>query len=183
MTDVMLDLETWGTEPGCAIRSIGAVAFDPGLSAAPNETFYVNISDASCERVGLIKDAATIAWWEQHLDAALALQFEQVPLYIAAMAFCGWWRSVEGKCVWSHGANFDEPVWRVASKAVGVSVPWNYRDVRDTRTLYALSGFDPKSVPAVGTLHNARDDAVTQALAVQAAFRKVKSVLQAGESA
>ena len=26
---VMLDLETWGTEPGCDIRSIGACVFDP----------------------------------------------------------------------------------------------------------------------------------------------------------
>lgn len=26
---VMLDLETWGTRPGCDIRSIGAVVFDP----------------------------------------------------------------------------------------------------------------------------------------------------------
>jgi len=26
---VMLDLETWGTEPGCDIRSIGAVVFNP----------------------------------------------------------------------------------------------------------------------------------------------------------
>lgn len=32
MTDtihIMLDLETWGTEPGCDIRSIGACIFDP----------------------------------------------------------------------------------------------------------------------------------------------------------
>ena len=29
MSDVMLDLETWGTRPGCAIRSIGACVFNP----------------------------------------------------------------------------------------------------------------------------------------------------------
>lgn len=29
MIHVMLDLETWGTEPGCDIRSIGACVFDP----------------------------------------------------------------------------------------------------------------------------------------------------------
>lgn len=29
MTHIMLDLETWGKRPGCDIRSIGAVVFDP----------------------------------------------------------------------------------------------------------------------------------------------------------
>lgn len=29
MIHIMLDLETWGTEPGCDIRSIGACVFDP----------------------------------------------------------------------------------------------------------------------------------------------------------
>lgn len=29
VVSVMLDLETWGTEPGCDIRSIGACVFDP----------------------------------------------------------------------------------------------------------------------------------------------------------
>lgn len=29
MIHIMLDLETWGTRPGCDIRSIGACVFDP----------------------------------------------------------------------------------------------------------------------------------------------------------
>lgn len=51
--DVMLDLETWGTSPGCDIRSIGACVFDPvsGEVAGPDgacgvingvdQTFYL----------------------------------------------------------------------------------------------------------------------------------------------
>lgn len=49
-THVMLDLETWGTEPGCDIRSIGACVFDPSTGyvaepghgvAKPNALFDV----------------------------------------------------------------------------------------------------------------------------------------------
>lgn len=32
---IMIDLETWGTEPGCDIRSIGAVVFDPLTGKIP----------------------------------------------------------------------------------------------------------------------------------------------------
>lgn len=40
VTHVMLDLETWGKRPGCDIRSIGAVVFDPhtGDVSIPCET-------------------------------------------------------------------------------------------------------------------------------------------------
>ena len=42
--DVMVDLETWGTKPGCAIISIGAVSFGPdGLG----EEFYTAL-DRDC---------------------------------------------------------------------------------------------------------------------------------------
>jgi hypothetical protein len=50
---VMLDLETWGTEPGCDLRSIGACVFDPltgevagadgqcGVISGVDTTFYL----------------------------------------------------------------------------------------------------------------------------------------------
>lgn len=40
---VSVDLETWGTEPGCDIRSIGAVLFDPdnGVVPEPDESVSV----------------------------------------------------------------------------------------------------------------------------------------------
>jgi len=36
---VMFDLETWGTTPGSALRSIGAVEFDP-MGKDIGRTFY-----------------------------------------------------------------------------------------------------------------------------------------------
>ena len=44
MTHIMVDLETWGTAPGCDIRSIGAVVFDP-VAGTLGATFYVNVEN------------------------------------------------------------------------------------------------------------------------------------------
>lgn len=42
MLHVMIDLETWGTKPGCDIRSIGAVVFDPltGMLGNDPESYF-----------------------------------------------------------------------------------------------------------------------------------------------
>lgn len=61
MTAVMLDLETWGTAPGSALRSIGACTFIPATGETP-QTFYRNITRASCEAVGLAVDPETVKW-------------------------------------------------------------------------------------------------------------------------
>ena len=45
MAHVMVDLETWGTHAGAAIRSIGACMFDP-VKGTIEQTFYMNITDA-----------------------------------------------------------------------------------------------------------------------------------------
>lgn len=60
---IMLDLETLGTQPGCAILSIGAVAFSPEAGAiASTEPFYVEISlESTLPRFGV--EAGTLRWW------------------------------------------------------------------------------------------------------------------------
>src|SRR5688572_29962905 len=62
--DVMLDLETLGTRPGCAILSIGAVAFDRHTGALGPE-FYMVVNRKSCEAKGLTQDQSTLDWWSR----------------------------------------------------------------------------------------------------------------------
>lgn len=61
--NLMIDLETWGTEPGCDIRSIGAVVFDPltgkiGVSSgdklgniATDKIFYIACDNPSAPMI------------------------------------------------------------------------------------------------------------------------------------
>lgn len=172
MTHIMLDLETWGTRPGCAIRSIGAVAFDPNGGPIFKPAFYQNVS---CYMVPLSVDPKTAQWWsEQSAEARAALECNQITLPRAVNLFAEWWLHVGATAVWCHGAGFDAPIYEAAAHAVGLTVPWDYRAVRDTRTLYMLANFDPKSVPHHGVEHDALDDAINQATCVQLAASLIR---------
>lgn len=176
MTDIMLDLETWGTRPGCAIRSIGAVVFDPNGSTLGSE-FYCNISDMSCELAGLTMDATTIAWWARQSKAAQdALLVDQQPLNDALWSFANWWQTMGGERIWSHGANFDQPILEAAFVVCGFpGAPWSFWNSRCSRTLFDIAQLDTRAsgVHRTGTHHNALDDAKFQALCAQAAIKRL----------
>lgn len=169
--DAMLDLETWGTAQGCAIRSIGAVAFDPtGDGVGP--TFYSNIDDRSCWFAGLTVDPKTVRWWKDQPAAANeALQIDKRPLQLVVDAFHKWFAAHRLQRVWCQGANFDAPIWEAAARAVNQFVPWKFWNIRDTRTAYELAGFDPALILREGTHHNALDDCLHQVKCVQASYR------------
>lgn len=159
---VMLDLETMGTRPGCVVRSIGAVAFH--LTGEILDEFYCNIDWASCVLAGLTVDNKTVEWWARQSEHARAsLDRDAIPLLEACRAFHAWCRKVGLTRVWGHGANFDPPVWEAACLAAGVSVPWKYSQVRDTRTMFDLCGYDFSGFAREGTHHHALDDARNQA--------------------
>lgn len=173
---VMLDLETWGTHPGSALRSIGAVQFDlNGSDLGP--VFYRNIDQESCLLAGLTVDAQTVSWWQrQSPEAVAALENDQGPLNEAVTAFDLWFLGHRAKYIWCHGANFDEPLWSAACRALGRRrVPWKYYDTRCTRTLFAIADFDMRSIPREGVAHDALADAIHQARCVQKAVAKLRA--------
>jgi hypothetical protein len=144
---VMVDLETWGTAPGCAIRSIGAVEFCP-VTGKLGDEFYATITDASCTEAGLKRESGD-----------------------ALTRFKRFWGDCEGDFFWSQGANFDEPILGWAMRAVAIRPPWKFAHARDTRTAYHMGmsfgkNYDPYSIKRAGTYHNALDDAKHQARCV-----------------
>jgi hypothetical protein len=172
---VMLDLETWGTRPGSALRSIGAVSFTLG-SDISGGFFYRNIDRRSCEDVGLSFEPATVEWWsKQAPEAQEALLIDPQPLSAVVDEFQSWWRAHGAQWVWCQGGNFDEPLWSDACRACGRSAPWKYWNARCTRTIYHLAGFDPRTLAREGTHHNALDDALFQVRCVQESYRRLTS--------
>lgn len=171
VTDVMIDLETMGNRPGCAIRSIGACAFDP-VSGATWRHFKVNIEPDSCARLELHEDPDTRAWWaNQSAEAQAAFEVDPVSIESAFYQLIKAFPWLKSTRVWCHGANFDDPILKVAfHRAVGDHcVPWSFYNVRCTRTLYALAGIKPDR--SVGVHHDALDDAIAQAKAVAQALK------------
>ncbi len=168
---VMIDLETWGTLPGSALRSIGAVTFSPYGEPHDEKTFYSNINRISCEDAKLLINRDTEIWWsQQSLDAQSRLLDNCRSLRDVVHDFAKWWQSVSGTYVWSNGANFDEVLWRVAAERVDHGTPWKYWNVRDTRTCWHLARLNHKSVPFSGVQHDAIADARHQAMCVTKAY-------------
>lgn len=171
---VMLDIETWGKRAGCALRSVGAVMFDP-RSDHLGPTFYANVLEREQQEYGLHMDAETERWWsEQSQEAQAPLLVEQRPLSHVIADFNEWYHARHPEAIWSHGAAFDLPIYEAAAHACGRQAPWGYRDARDTRTLFELvGGLRHDAIPFEGTKHHALDDARHQARLVQLAYTRL----------
>jgi len=182
MKNIMLDLETMGTESNAAIVAIGACEFDPhgtGLFAGYGTQFYVRVSLESSMAAGLTVSAGTILWWLQQSEAARKETFEGSVegLKYAIERFEQFVGNISryqprDVAVWGNGATFDNVIIRSAFKAVGLPVPWSFRNDKCYRTIKNLVPAD-KLPPweRTGTAHNALSDAITQALYLQKCYR------------
>lgn len=150
-----------------------------GLTDAEME----NLDDGERD-FGLRRDPKTAEWWSSQSKAARAAFTSPFPLNVALNAFANWLKRIieeDGGPVriWSHGAAFDGPILEAAYIAIGGKAPWHYRSLRDTRTLFDAAGIIDHSeflklYPGpMGIPHHALDDAVSQALAVNVAWRRI----------
>lgn len=176
MTDLMIDIETMGSRPGSVIASIGAQVFDLNKRELVGDGgFYIVVDMNDAQKQGLRIDAKTVAWWLKQSEAArqaLLAPGEALSTALGRLTH----HSYSHDCVnvWSHGAGFDLVLLDSAYFACGLEAPWRYPAARDTRTLYALAGVNPKEFfEPNATAHNALDDARAQAKAVIAAYDKL----------
>lgn len=173
---VMVDIETLGQEPGCVILSIAAVKFSPASAEEikPNRenSFYTQIDVVdSAGRLGFKICPETLIWWlrESNGDLSGAVQ-GKTALFPALSSFADWFKYVDGKYFWCHGAPFDEPILRETMKRMSVPVPWGRREVRDTRTMYHLAGVQGSREESEKN-HNPVDDCLFQIKTVQQAYQ------------
>ncbi|MGI0134541.1 MAG: 3'-5' exonuclease [Candidatus Micrarchaeaceae archaeon] len=166
---VMIDMETMSTEPDAALLSLGGVLFDPHGESV-KDTFYGNVELQSCLDAGLRANAGTFYWWLTRSEfARTAVLGDRVPLCRALSDFTDWFRKSGASRIWSHGATFDIVVLERAYRALHLGPPYDFRDARDTRTLYDLAGLQYSK--SEDTAHEALADAIRQAAFVQSAYR------------
>lgn len=176
MQHIMIDIETLGSRPGSVIASIGAVAFDPVAGTIDDGGFQVCVDIVDAQRRGLRIDAATVSWWFKQVAEARAALTATQPLSLedALNRLRFYWVDKAARFPWSHGVGFDIVLLDSGYVACGTKAPWDFWNARDTRTIYALAGINPKDFFEPGaTAHNALDDARAQARAVIAAYVKL----------
>lgn len=167
----MFDCETLDTKPSAVILSLGAVKFDPrqkGIDPdAPRLNLRISIDDQSA--IGRTTSDATLEWWGQQSKEAQDAAFSdegRISLEDAIDQFHKFvWNSER---IWSQGS-FDVNIMEHLYTALSKPYSWQYWQVRDSRTLFDfVDGEMDRSKH-----HNALEDAIAQAEAVQRALRKI----------
>lgn len=170
MPHMMIDLETLSTKNNAVITQIAAVVFEPNeIDILFTYEAYPDLNT----QLGMNRhiDIDTIRWWLKQSEEA-RLNFDRVtsPLHKVCSEFCQTflWEEIEG--IWSHGSIFDIVILEDFMKDCGFKIPWDFRKVRDTRTLFSLI---PTEMEKATVKHSAIGDAMAQALTVQKAYAKL----------
>jgi len=173
--NVMLDLETLGTAPGCVIVSIGAVFFNPEAGTVNDmNTFYRSLDIDSCLRTGLTVDGGTLKWWMAQSDQVRGevKSTEGPGLSEVLHDFYAWVLghhsspTVKQVLMWGKGPAFDCAILRAAYEKANCSrwLPWEPdRGNRCHRTLVKMFPEIPEPDRGGNTAHNALGDAIHQA--------------------
>jgi len=178
MRDIMIDLETFGTDPNAAIVQIGACEFDR-TTGDIGRVFKCNITPSSSQSLGLTVDADTVLWWlKQSPEAQASITEAGKDIKTVLAEFNTFVASIVPNRnevrIWSH-ATFDFVILTNAFNKAGIKPNFSHRGARDLRTItdlgkeeYWKPGYDQR----VGVHHDALADCVFQvAYAVKAISR------------
>lgn len=176
---IMLDLETLGKGGNAVISQIGGCIFQPCAKEWNVGSFQYYIDPQSCIDVGMKMDWDTIQWWLKQSEEARAGFQGTTMSIVEALGILkqASWSTMRG--VWSHGACFDIPILENAFKLCGQKTPWNFKTVRDTRTLFWLTN---PVWPDNPVKHSAKHDAIAQAGAVVNGLRSIGAAVVTEEA-
>lgn len=173
MTSIMIDLETLGTRPECVLLTLGAVKFDEYELGSFGDSLYFRVDVDEQITIGREVQEDTLAWWMKQPDDVrdealgehdrinLASMYKQLNKFVAGV-----------DNIWCQGPVFDIVILENLYRQMGWPVPWQFWQIRDSRTLFGTHG-DPRVKGKVG-LHNALEDSISQARGVQQVYHALK---------
>jgi hypothetical protein len=168
---LMVDMETMSVTPDAVILTLGAVHFNP-YGNGYGDKIYFRISIDDQDALGRQIDQSTLDWWARQDPAIMEEAFspnDRIPLTEAMDRFHKFAWGCDA--FWSHGSTFDLVMIENLLRQMGRPLPWNYWQLRDTRTLFDL-GVDPEM--PTGSKHDALQDAIRQSVGVQNVYAKLK---------
>lgn len=174
MPDVMVDIETLGISPESVILSIAAVRFEPfevtkDLGSLEAIQILIDV-DTQVDNYKRMIDDSTVEWWTKQDAAVKEVIFSEsgrvdLPEALKQLSkFC--WNKM-GR-LWAQGPSFDCVLLEHAYRQTGVPRPWQYYQVRDSRTLLDLVEVKQESVT-----HDSIEDCRRQISGVQQALNKL----------
>ena len=173
MSSIMLDLESLGTRPDCAILTLGAVKFDEYTPGSFGDSLYFRIDVDEQLALGREVQEDTLKWWASQAEDVREEAFgtegrvSLETMYKDLNRFC-----VGVENIWCQGPAFDIVILENIYRQMGWPTPWQFWQIRDSRTLFGVHG-DPREKGKAG-LHNALEDCISQAQGVQAIYHALK---------
>jgi len=172
-THGMIDLETLGVEPDSVVITLGAIKFDSYSDTEPHDGLYLRCDiEEQSEKYNRSIDDNTLAWWgrqEQNIqDEAFGDHENRVNMDTLTKAINKWCVGLDQ--LWCQGPLFDYAILQNLYKQVGKPCPWNYWQIRDSRTLFSMMPSDPRKA-IQEEAHNALADCYYQAKCVQSTFK------------
>lgn len=169
----MIDLETLSTRPNAVILSLGAVKFDPfseRIDAENGLDMRVDVDQQT--QLGRDVQESTLEWWSRQpaevRDDALS-DHGRIDLNSFVKNLNRFLVGVDN--IWCQGPVFDIVILENLYAQLEQPVPWQYWQIRDSRTLFGVHG-DPRD-RLRNLAHNALMDCVYQAIGVQQIFQRL----------
>lgn len=182
---ISLDIETFGTKPGCKIIEIGMAR----MFTESRNTFTIPIDSSDEAQPGLVEDIDTVVWWATqsiprpdtlakglNLRNALEFMYDWIIQEVLDSNLEGTvneTEAIKSVYIWAKSPSFDCAILKYAFEIAGVKVPWIFRNERDVRTAIAMSNYYEYLIDFIGTPHIALDDAVHQAKIVEECYRRL----------
>ena len=181
--DIIIDIETLGTIPGCPVIEIGACAVDThtgeifsGFTVRVNSGIALDVATATGLGTDPYADpesdfAKTCKWWMEDAERAEVLAAIMAPgdgLEHIGDALHGFRAWMMGHMlyparvrVWANGPSFDIAIIGEACRANNIERPWTCRQERCVRTALDLAGHERGSIGWAedGPRHRALPDA------------------------
>ena len=172
MIHAMIDLETLSTNPNATILTVGGVKFNPYTSEEPAQGMYFRADVNSQTGMGRDVMQDTVDWWSKQpkeiSDEAFGddnrISLDDMIKKINKF-------SVGVDVFWCQGPLFDYAILQDIYRQLGRPVPWQYWQIRDSRTLFGLVPRDPNEKRT--GLHNALEDCYFQAKKVQKVYNQL----------
>lgn len=163
MNHCMIDIETLGNNHDAVILSIGAVAFSLDRKIHGQFLGYPCVDEQLQNDRKINKD--TICWWMGQSKEAQEVFHQEADgdLWDVLYSLDNFYQQHECQRVWSHGATFDCSILAHAYGSQDQNLPWGFRDVRDTRTLYELYPDQTELKAVFRHTHDCVEDAIDQA--------------------
>jgi hypothetical protein len=164
--DLMIDIETLGTDSNCVILSMGAVPFNIETGEISNNRFYQKISLKSSLANGFEINPDTLKWWVNQdnnvFKEAISGKesIEDVLLYFNTFVKENFPK--KNFFTWGNSARFDLGILHHAYRKLNIDVPWQHYYENDVRTLGSRRRDLKDAEIFTGTKHNPVDDCIHQ---------------------